>query len=192
MENRESLKEEYCDLKKCRLRMGTSKAFVTKYQQRRASVKHHGFEYLKKMFNSINGRKILEKCEMKMAEVYPGVMDGSRKTIVTSPPHFYYTSKLKEGVVYEEGMDNGKETNEEASLEDIFKFRKSYKKDYLPQAGERDIFYPVLGAFYHHSGIFVNTFEPNMYLKAFFKHGKHIRELEIGIKSQKKDYSLND
>ena len=181
MENRESLKEEYCDLTKCRLRMGTSKAFATKYQKRRANVKYHGFEYLKKMFDSINGRKILNKCETKMAEVYPGVMNGNRKTIVTSPPHFYYTAKLKEGVVFEEGMGNDKGTNEEATLEDIFKFRK----DFLPQAGERDIFNPVLGAFYHHSGIFVNTFEPNMYLKEFFKAGKNYRDWEIENKSKK-------
>ena len=89
--DRSELSDENCDTSKCKLKMGASQAFVLKCQKRRKGLNHFGFEYLKKLFNSVNGKKILDKCERKMIEVYPQVAKGERKTIITSPPHFLYT-----------------------------------------------------------------------------------------------------
>ena len=185
--DRSEISDENCDTSKCKLKMGASQAFVLKCQKRRTGLNHFGFEYLKKLFNSVNGKKILDKCERKMIEVYPQVAKGERKTIITSPPHFLYTTKIKEDfVVFEEGVNKDTATPDdpskhEATLEQIKKFRK----DFLPQAGERDIFNPVLGAFFHHPGIFINGFEPNLYLKEFFKAARDRRNWEIGNRATK-------
>ena len=48
-------------------------------------------------------------------------------------------------------------------LKEILNFRKIY----LPQAGERNVFNPLIQSFFNYPGIFINGFEPNQYLKEF-------------------------
>jgi hypothetical protein len=73
-----------------------------------------------------------------------------------------------------------KRYKDEADLEDIKKFRKMY----LPQAGERDIYSPLLGSFFHHPGIFINGFEPNQYLKEFTGAAEDIRNKMLSRKAK--------
>ena len=50
-----------------------------------------------------------------------------------------------------------------------------FRKIYLPQAGERDVFNPLIGSFFDEPGIFVNGFEPNQYLKEFSQAAEDMR-----------------
>ena len=82
-------------------------------------------------------------------ESYPDVMNCERKTLVTSPPQFQYSAQMKDTstVLDEEALEQiikDKKYKDEADLKDIKHFRAMY----LPQAGERDTFNPMLTCFF--------------------------------------------
>ena len=172
------LSDEKCISGPCNLKLGASSSFKSKSDRRRECIKHFGYAYLKLSFDSKNGKKILTKCDEKTKEKFPDIISGERKTMLTCPPHFIYTSKLKgDFSVLEseiEKMIKDKKYENTAELKEILEFRKIY----LPQAGERDIFNPLIGSFFHYPGIFVNGFEPNQYLKEFHKAAEDMRNIE--------------
>ena len=172
------LSDEHCTSRLCHLKLGASTSFKLKSEIRRKHIKHFGYAYLKKSFDSVNGEKIFNKCDEKTKEKYSDMISGERKTMLTCPPHFIYHSKLKgDFSVMEseiEKMVENEEHKNKAELKEIMEFRKIY----LPQAGERDVFNPLIGSFFHHQGIFVNGFEPNKYLKEFHQAAEDIRNME--------------
>ena len=168
------LSDKKCDLSFCQLKLGASSSFDSKILHRRKPLKHFGYSYLTKTFDFDNGKKILDKCEKETKEKYKDVISGKRKTLITCPPHFIYISKLKnDSSVMESEIDRLMEENEanDIELKDIQDFRKVY----LPQAGERDVFDPLIGSLFHHPGIFINGFEPNQYLKEFHQAAEDLR-----------------
>ena len=177
------ISDKNCTLGTCKLKLGASSSFQSKSRQRKECLKHFGYNYLTQTFDSENGRKILDKCDKMTEEKYKDVLNGERRTMITSPPHFIYSSKIKDFSVMEKELEDEKERLEklvekelkdEAELKDIKEFRKIY----LPQAGERDVFNPLIGSFFHHPGIFVNGFEPNQYLKEFHQAAEEMRSTE--------------
>ena len=183
------LSDEKCISGPCHLKLGASTSFKSKSESRREHIKHFGYAYLKKSFESVNGEKILNKCDEKTKEKYADVISGERKTMLTCPPHFIYTSKLKgDFSVMEseiEKMVEDEKYKNKAELKEIMEFRKIY----LPQAGERDVFNPLIGSFFQYPGIFVNGFEPNQYLKEFhqaaedMRRNKHATEARLIVQS---------
>ena len=181
----QTLSDKSCSGKKCRLKLGASTNFKIKSNARRRGLKYFGFNYLEKTFDSENERKILKKIDKETKESYGDVRE--RKTLLTSPPHYVY-KKLGEFSVMEDEIENNvrkqkyKSANE---LKDILEFRKIYR----PQAGERDVFNPLIGSFFHEPGIFVNGFEQNQYLKEFsqaaedMRNDIHVREANAIVQS---------
>ena len=90
------LSDKNCTLGTCKLKLGASSSFQSKSRHRKECLNHFGYNYLTQTFDSENGRKILEKCDEKTEEKYKDVLDGKRRTLITSPPHFAYNSKLKD------------------------------------------------------------------------------------------------
>jgi len=166
--------------------LGASFSFHSKSRHRKECLNHFGYNYLTQTFDSENGRKILDKCDEKTEEKYKDVLNGKRRTLITSPPHFVYSSKLNPNFsVMESELENkvlNEENEDKAELKDILAFRKIY----LPQAGERDIFNPLIGSFFHYPGIFVNGFKPNQYLKEFHRAAEEMRNTEFGRKANSK------
>ena len=107
-----TLSDEKCDMGKCRLKMGASKAFNSKASLRKEGIKFFGYDYLQKTFDSENGKKILEKCDEETKKKYEDVISGKRKTLITSPPHFVYNSKLKDFSVMEDEVEKKAEDKE--------------------------------------------------------------------------------
>lgn len=164
--------------RKCSLHFGLSSSFCAKSSQRRNGLNHFGFNYLEHTFDFENGRKILKKCDERTEESYPDVITGERKTMIPYPPTFQYSSKLKDFSVFDDDLETRVEEGrykDEEDLNDI----KMFKKIYLPQAGERDIYNPVLGCFSGYPGICINGFEPNQHLKEFSGAAEDMRNEEI-------------
>ena len=182
------LSDENCDSKKCNLRYGFSKSFAINSSRRRNGIAHFGYNYLRCLFDSPNGKKILEKCDERTKECYQDLLSGEKRTMITSPPQYEYSSKLTNFSVFEgeiEKIVDEKLYKDEDELEDIKQFRKVY----LPQAGERDIYSPLLGSFFHHPGIFINGFEPNRYMKEFTSAAEDMRNEKL---SRKAKYQVED
>ena len=59
----------------------------------------------------------------------------------------------------------------EEELKDINKFRSLY----LPQAGERDTFSPLLSCFFHYRGLLLHGFEPSKYINVFVMQAEYMR-----------------
>ena len=165
-----------CDRRKCNLQLGASQVFVLNAAKRREALKYCRSNYLRNCFNSPNGEKIFQKCAERTMEAYPDVLNGDRKTLVTSPPQFEYNSRIKDtSTVVDEGLErivNEKLYKNEEELKDINKFRSIY----LPQAGERDVFSPLLSCFFHYRGLFLHGFEPSKYLNVFVSQAEYMRK----------------
>ena len=175
------LSDENC---KCNLQLGASHAFIANLTNQRLGLRHHGFNYLTRSFNSPNGEKILQKCEERTKENYPEVLSGERRTLVTSPPQFDSNSQIKNtSTVSEEGLQkimDEKLYKDDKELKDINKFRTIY----LPQAGERDIFSPLLSCFFHHRELFIHGFEPSQYLDVFISQAENMRNDDMSKKAR--------
>ena len=184
------LSDKNCNFNTCRLKLGASTSCDSNLRRRREGLKYFGYTYLTKTFDSENGKKILYKCDKATEEKYEDVVNGKRKTLITCPPHFIYNSKLNTGFsVMEEELEkkiDDEELKSSSELKEILDFRKIY----LPQAGERDIFNPLIGSFFHYPGIFVNGFEPNQYLKEFQQAAEELRRTLNANQIQKKVNSL--
>ena len=126
----------------CHLKLGASSSFKSKSDNRRKYLKHFGYSYLTTTFDSDNASKILEKCNEKTHEKYADVINGERKTMLTCPPHFIYSSQLKSDFSVIESEMEKKIAEEKCKneLKEILNFRKIY----LPQAGERNVFNPLI------------------------------------------------
>ena len=129
------LSDKNCTLGTCHLKLGASSSFQSKSRHRKECLNHFGYNYLTQTFDSEKGKKILDKCDKITKEKYEDVINGKRKTLITSPPHFIYSSKLNDFSVMESELENkvvNKEIKDKAELKDILDFRKIY----LPQARE--------------------------------------------------------
>ena len=106
------------------------------------------------------------------------MINGERKSLVTCPPQFEYNSKIKEqSTVADDVLEKIVQERlykSENELKDINKFRAIY----LPQAGERDIFSPLLSTFFHFRGLFIHGFEPSKFLNIFVTQAEYIRNDE--------------
>ena len=167
-----------CKGKGCSFRLGISQAYNLYSSQRRQGLEHHGYKYIPPVFESINGKKIIEKIKERTIEAYPDVMTGKRRTIITSPPQFEYNSKLTATFsVVEEALE--KIASEKLKGEDELKHINQFRADYLPQAGERDVFNPLLSCFFHNPGLFIHGFEPSKYLDVFVQQAEMMRNEEL-------------
>ena len=173
------LSDKNCDRKKCNLQLGSSNAFVLNARRRRLDLKYHGTNYLRRIFSSRNGIKILQKCEQGIKERYSDVLNGKRRTLITSPPQFDYNTRMKDtATIVEAGLEKiieNKFYKDVEELNDINKFRAIY----LPQAGERDVFSPLLSCFFHHRGLFIHGFEPSKYLNVFVTQAENMRNEDM-------------
>ena len=163
---------------KCTLRLGISQAYNSNSLQRRQGLKYHGYKRLSDIFDSPNGKKIFAKIKDRTEEAYPDVIAGKRRTIITSPPQFENNSKLTDTFsVVEEALEDiiAKKKGDENELKDI----KQFRADYLPQAGERDVFNPLLSCFFHNPGLFIHGFEPSKYLNVFVQQAEMMRNEEF-------------
>ena len=93
----------------CHLNLGASSSFQSKSRQRKECLKYFGYNYLTQTFDSENGKKILDKCDKMTEEKYKDVLNGERKTMITSPPHFIYSSKIKDFSVMDNELEDEKE-----------------------------------------------------------------------------------
>ena len=186
-----------CDRQNCNLRLGVSQAFKSNSKKRKIRLKNHGKDFFQSIFTSPNGSKMLNKCRIGTQEQYPDVINGKRKILVTLPPQFTYdkrikaTSSVDEMVI--ENKVNDKVCKNEKELRDI----KAFRSIYLPQAGERDIYGPLLGCFFKHPGLFINGFEPNKYLDVFIELAETYRRMEMSKSARLKakewtKYVMND
>ena len=101
-----TLSDESCSGKKCHLKLGASTNFKTKLNLRREGLKCFGYDYLEATFDSENGRKILKKIDKETEDNYGDVIIGERKTLLTCPPHFVYSSKLEDFSVMEDVIED--------------------------------------------------------------------------------------
>ena len=100
-----TLSDESCSGKKCHLKLGVSTNFKTQLNLRREGLKYFGYNYLEKTFDTENGLKILKKIDKETNYNYGDVVSGERKTLLTCPPHFVYSSKLEEFSVMEDEIE---------------------------------------------------------------------------------------
>ena len=116
----------------CTLKLGASSTFKSKSDNRRKDLKHFGYAYLTTTFAFDSASKILQKCEEKTQEKYADVINGKRKTLLTCPPHFIYTSELKSDFsVMEDKMEKKMEKSE-----NVLKDEEKVKSE-LEREGER-------------------------------------------------------
>ena len=173
------LLDSNCDRQSCNLQLGVSEAFKSNLMRRKKILKNYGKTFFQSIFTSPNGSKMLNKCRIGTQEQYPDVINGERKTLVTLPPQFTYDKRIRTTAsIDEEEIENrvtDKLCKNEKELRDI----KAFRSIYLPQAGERDIYGPLLGCFFKHPGLFINGFEQNKYLDVFIELAETYRSMEM-------------
>ena len=167
-----SLSDRNCQ---CYLKLGSDFYFI----QEVAKQVYFGKYYLRHIFGKTpNGRRVVSQNEKRTKAEYPGVYDGTQKTIVTLPPFAAYDSRVKDAATWvEEDLLRRVKENDTKDKNELEAIKKHLQRTQLrAQAGEGSIFNAAISAFFHHRGLFVNGYEPNSHLKIFVEQAEQQRK----------------
>ena len=182
----EVLLDSNCDQQNCKLKLGASHAFILNSINRNSNLNNNGKTFFESIFTSPNGKKLLRKCRLGTLEQYQDVIKGKKKTLLTIPPQFTYDKRIKPTTSIDEVAIEGKIKQKNGKTEKELRDIKAFRSIYLPQAGERDIYGPLLGCFYKQPGLFINGFEQNRYLDIFVELAEVYRRAEISKAAKSK------